>query len=107
MVATRRMHVVKARDGQMIPQDPLPNPWTMAVTLRILVDREQQCQEGEALYRESAGQSWFRGRVEMVGGMWGGREGLEILKHERNGMGHIGIKFSIGRCGIDVIDTEV
>ena len=95
--------MVKGRDEQMVLQNPLPGVWTMAVTIRVLVDREQQRQEGEG---GSAGHAWFRGRVEMIGGMWGGRDGLEILKHERNGTGHMGIRFSIGGGGVDVVDTE-
>ena len=94
--------MVKGRDEQMVLQNPLPGVWTMAVTLRVLVDREQR-QEDEILHR---GQSWFHGRVEMIGGMWGGRDGLEALRHERNDTGHTGIRFSIGGGGIDVIDTE-
>ena len=98
--------MVKGRDEQMILQNPLPGVWTMAVTIRVLVYREQQRQEGGVLQGGSAGQGWFRGRVEMVGGMWGGRDGLEILKHEWNDMGHTGIRFSIGEGGVDVVDTE-
>ncbi|KAF8455902.1 hypothetical protein BGX38DRAFT_1266784 [Terfezia claveryi] len=104
VVVTRRMHMIKGRDEQIVLQNPLPGVWTMAVTIRFSVDPEH-CEDGGVLHGWSAGHGWFRGRVETIGGMWGGRDGLEILKHGRNDTGHTGIRFSIGEGGVDVVDT--
>lgn len=98
--------MVKGRDEQMVLQNPLPGVVTAAITMRLLITREQRGQAQELIQSRSSGQAWFRGSVEMVGGMWGGREGLNVLKKEARGQTDPefpGIRFRVGTSGIEIV----
>ena len=87
------------RQMQLAPQNPLPGVWTMAVTIRIMVNRELKDQEQDITSEVEKGGSWFQGSIDVVGGSWGGREGLELLQRRP---GKSGVTFWIGRSGVKV-----
>ena len=106
VVATRRMHMVQ-RQMQMALQNPLPGVWTMAVTIRIMINRELKDHDHNIMQETEHGGSWFQGSIDVVGGAWGGRESLEFLKNQfqkQMGFGQSEMRFWIGRSGIKVTE---
>ena len=103
VVTTRRLHMVQ-RQAQITLQNPLPGAWTMAVTIRIMVNRELKDQEQKIMEEVDNGGGWFRGSIDGVGGAWGGREGLELLKNEIQPHRGSVMRFWIGRGGVKITE---